>query len=184
MYFNSTFTCIAMLRYSLSTTVCMPPVIATHTRFTCIPFECALRRETVFTFYALFKSFFYDSIVHINEYRFECFIQNGNRIIPSTTTKTTRKTEIWLRILKDILFLHWHQSLKLQLWSYFVKHLMPKLLRVINCSTIVMERMTELLFNEFWRFRKWNGNIFNANFWIRRTVYESNSSVVCYANHK
>ena len=98
----------------------------THTRFTCIPFECALRRETVFTFYALFKSFFYDSIVHINEYRFECFIQNGNRIIPSTTTKTTRKTEIWLRILKDILFLHWHQSLKLQLWSYFVKHLMPE----------------------------------------------------------
>lgn len=85
MYFNSTFTCIAKLRYSLSTTVCMPPVIATHTL--CMhPIRMCRTSGEPFLHFMLYSSrFFYDSIVHINEHRFECFIQNGNRIIPAKT---------------------------------------------------------------------------------------------------
>lgn len=61
-------------------------------------------RQNLFTFYAWFESFFYDSIVQFNEYYCECECDAMRRV---------PENRIWLRKLKDILFLHWHQSLKL-----------------------------------------------------------------------
>lgn len=57
-------------------------------------------RQNLFTFYAWFKSFFMIRLCNLMN-----ITVNAMRRVP--------ENRIWLRKLKDILFLHWHQSLKL-----------------------------------------------------------------------